>query len=192
MVTPASVIWPPLVVQTTSSALTIRQTTLSDVPHLERWDLDPDVIACSTDDPGAEAAFGSVKWAEEIAANGDMSCLYVAELDGRPIGAMQVIDPHLEPTHYWGEVEPNLRAIDIWIGAPEDRSRGMGATMMRAVIDRCFAAGVDAIVIDPLAANTRAHRFYERLGFRFVERRRFGADDCLVYRLNRADWRQGL
>ncbi len=40
----------------------------------------------------------------------------------------------------------------------------------------------------PLAANVRAHRFYERLGFRFVERRRFGQDECLVYRLDRADY----
>jgi aminoglycoside 6'-N-acetyltransferase len=40
-----------------------------------------------------------------------------------------------------------------------------------------------AVLIDPLASNTRAHRFYGRLGFRFVERRRFGQDDCFVYRL---------
>jgi aminoglycoside 6'-N-acetyltransferase len=44
---------------------------------------------------------------------------------------------------------------------------------------------VEAVVIDPRADNTRAHRFYERLGFRFVERRRFGEDDCFVYRLER-------
>jgi hypothetical protein len=31
--------------------------------------------------------------------------------------------------------------------------------------------------------TARAHRFYERLGLRFVERRRFGNDDCFVYRL---------
>jgi aminoglycoside 6'-N-acetyltransferase len=42
-----------------------------------------------------------------------------------------------------------------------------------------------AIVIDPLASNVRAIRFYERLGFKPVERRRFGEDDCLVMRLER-------
>jgi aminoglycoside 6'-N-acetyltransferase len=47
---------------------------------------------------------------------------------------------------------------------------------------------VTAVIIDPLAANTRAHRFYERLGFRFVERRGFGDDDCFIYRLERADY----
>jgi aminoglycoside 6'-N-acetyltransferase len=182
--------WPSQVVETSSGTLVIRQATLGDVGHFERWDVDPDVIACANDDPAAEEAFGA-PWADEIAVNSAVSCYYVAELDGRPIGAMQVIDPHLEPTHYWGDIAPNLRAIDIWIGAPEDRNRGLGDAMMRLAIDRCFADGADAIVIDPLASNLRAHRFYERLGFRFVERRSFGDDACFVYRLNRAEWRQG-
>jgi aminoglycoside 6'-N-acetyltransferase len=59
---------------------------------------------------------------------------------------------------------------------------------MAAVIERCFAdASVSAVLIDPIASNVRAQRFYERMGFRFVERRRFGADDCFVYRLTRND-----
>ena len=57
---------------------------------------------------------------------------------------------------------------------------------MSLAMDRCFAdPAVTAVIIDPLASNTRAHRFYERLGFRFVERRAFGDDDCFVYRLLR-------
>jgi len=32
---------------------------------------------------------------------------------------------------------------------------------------------------------TETTHTYERLGFRFVERRRFGEDDCFVYRLDR-------
>lgn len=58
--------------------------------------------------------------------------------------------------------------------------------MMRMAIDRCFAdPSVDGIFIDPMASNARARRFYERLGFRFVENHRFGDDDCAVYRLAR-------
>jgi len=61
--------------------------------------------------------------------------------------------------------------------------------MMQLALARCFADPlVTAVLIDPLANNTRAHRFYERLGFQFVESRRFGDDECFVYRLNRADW----
>jgi aminoglycoside 6'-N-acetyltransferase len=192
MATQAGVAWPPIVMRSGGATLTIRQATAADVPHLERWDREPSVIACTTDDPKAEKAFESASWPDEIAANSDVSCYYIAELDGRPIGAMQVIDPHREPTHYWGEIEPGLRAIDIWIGDPRDRNAGHGSAMMRAVVDRCFAdADVAAIVIDPLNSNTDAHRSYRRLGFTPVGRRRFGDDDCLVCRLDRADWRKG-
>jgi aminoglycoside 6'-N-acetyltransferase len=45
---------------------------------------------------------------------------------------------------------------------------------------------VKAVILDPLASNVRARRFYERLGFRFVEHRRFGEGDCAVYRLDRS------
>jgi aminoglycoside 6'-N-acetyltransferase len=48
---------------------------------------------------------------------------------------------------------------------------------------------VTAVLIDPLAGNTRARRFYERQGFRFVGERTFGGDNCAVYRLERQDWR---
>jgi aminoglycoside 6'-N-acetyltransferase len=61
--------------------------------------------------------------------------------------------------------------------------------MMRLALDRCFAdARVTAVVIDPLASNVRAHRFYARLGFKPIGRRTFGADDCLVHELTRRDW----
>lgn len=188
----SSVAWPPLVTRSGDATLVIRQATQDDAPMLERWDRDPGVIACTTDDPEAEQAFAGAVWSEEIAANSDVTCYYIAELDGRPIGAMQVIDPHREPTHYWGEIEPNLRAIDIWIGDAKDRGKGHGAAMMRAVIDRCFAdPEVKAIVIDPLASNTDAHRFYQRLGFKPVAQRKLGDDDdvCLIHRLEREQWK---
>ncbi len=115
----------------------------------------------------------------------------VAELSGRPIGAMQIIDPRTEQTHYWGECEPNLRAIDIWIGAANDLGKGYGQTMMRRAFQICFAdPGVTAFIIDPLASNVRAQKFYQRLGFVPERRRFFGEDDCLVDRLTRTTWRQ--
>jgi aminoglycoside 6'-N-acetyltransferase len=187
-----SVMWPPLIDERDGEVLAIRVATLADVPMLNVWDRDPEVIACASDDPEAEKAFLDAHWPDEIAANSDVSCYYMAELDGRPIGAMQVIDPHQEPTHYWGEIEPNLRAVDIWIGDAGDRNKGYGARMMSAVIDTCFDdPAVAAIVIDPLNSNADAHRFYQRLGFKPVGRRLFGEDDCLVHRLERANWRQG-
>lgn len=110
----------------------------------------------------------------------------IAEVDHRPIGFVQIIDPAREESHYWGDVPAGLRAIDIWIGPQTDLGQGYGTSMMRLALARCFAdPSVSAVLIDPLANNLRAHRFYERLGFQCVERRRFGRDDCVVYRLER-------
>jgi aminoglycoside 6'-N-acetyltransferase len=102
---------------------------------------------------------------------------------------MQIIDPAREDSHYWGDVAEDIRAIDIWIGEETDLGKGYGTKMMQLAISRCFAdSSVTAILIDPLASNTRAHRFYERLGFQFLEHRRFGEDECFVYRLSRENW----
>jgi aminoglycoside 6'-N-acetyltransferase len=61
--------------------------------------------------------------------------------------------------------------------------------MMRLAIDRCFSSPeVTAIFIDPLASNVKARKFYERLGFSFVENRTFDEDFCAVYKLDRSDW----
>ncbi|MBU6374044.1 MAG: GNAT family N-acetyltransferase [Alphaproteobacteria bacterium] len=174
--------------------ITLRHATLDDVPTLIRWDLEPHVIGATTDDPDAENAFEGIDWAEEVAAGNDVSRYWIAELDGRPIGALQIIDPAREPTHYWGEIEDGLRAIDIWIGEAAELGKGRGTEMMRQALAMCFAdPAVSAVVIDPLASNERAHRFYQRLGFRAAERRLFNdEDDCLVHRLTRADWRAHL
>lgn len=173
-----------------SRTVSLRRATAADAVLLARWDREPHVIACTTDDPDADVAFAGADWAEEIAASREDSFYLIAEVDGRPIGAMQAIDPHTELTRYWGEIEPNLRALDIWIGEADALGRGHGTAMMTQALDACFAdPAVTAVIIDPLNSNADAHRFYRRLGFRPVERRLFnGEDDCLVHRLDRADW----
>ena len=119
----------------------------------------------------------------------DWSELLIAEFDGRPIGFLQIIDPAREDSHYWGNIEENSRAIDIWIGETTALGRGFGTRMMHLALKKCFAdPHVEAVLLDPLATNTRAHRFYERLGFRPIGLRRFGQDDCIVYRLDHSAW----
>jgi aminoglycoside 6'-N-acetyltransferase len=177
---------------TRETSLRLRRATLNDVAILEHWDADADVIAATTDDEAVERAFGGLDWREELLRDSDVSFHLIAEVDGRPIGAMQVCDPCMEPTHYWGDIEANLRAIDIWIGAEADRNKGYGGAMMRLAHARCFAdSSVTAIVIDPLASNTRAIAFYHRLGYVTVARCAFGDDDCLVLKLTRDAWEYG-
>jgi aminoglycoside 6'-N-acetyltransferase len=54
----------------------------------------------------------------------------------------------------------DLRAIDLWIGEECDLGKGYGRKMMELAIARCFSDPfVKAILVDPLAENTHAHRF---------------------------------
>jgi aminoglycoside 6'-N-acetyltransferase len=162
--------------------LYLRPANINDLKVLEFWDTQAHVISADPDDEW--------NWAEELLYEPSWREQLMAEIDGKPIGFIQIIDPAEEESHYWGEIEPNLRAIDIWIGEAENLGRGYGTQMMKLAIERCFVpANVEAILIDPLESNHKAQRFYERLGFKFVENRTFGLDNCRVYRLNRAEYK---
>lgn len=163
------------------SDVRLRKAVAADRPLLERWDEAPHVIESDPNDDWG--------WEEELARDPDWREQLIAELDGRPIGFVQIIDPAREDSRYWGDCEDDLAAIDIWIGEADCLGRGFGSTMMRMAIERCFAdPRVHAVVIDPLESNVRAQRFYARFGFRPVGPRRFGRDDCLVMRLDRRDY----
>lgn len=159
-------------------ALNLRSATFDDLELMRHWDDQPHVVAADPNDDW--------DWEAELRKSPDWREQLIAEVDDRPVGFLQIIDPALEETHYWGDVARGLRAIDIWIGAETDLGKGYGTKMMRLAIARCFEdPAVSGILVDPLANNIRAHHFYERLGFRFVERRYFGTDECFVYRLER-------
>ncbi len=159
----------------------LRTATPADAPLLRYWDTKPHVMDSDPDDDW--------HWETELANEPEWREQLIAEADGRPIGMVQIIDPLLEETHYWGECAPNLRAIDIWIGEESDLGKGYGTVMMRLALERCFAPpNITAVIIDPLASNTKAHRFYERIGFRFVEKRVFNDEECFVLRMERQDF----
>lgn len=158
--------------------LRLRAALPSDVSILEYWDQQEHVIDSDPD--------GDWEWEKELVVNPIWRTQWMAELNGERIGFIQIIDPFEEETHYWGEVAPNLKAIDIWIGEEKNLGKGYGTQMMQLAIEKCFSdPKVTKILIDPLATNTKAHRFYERLGFEFVEKRKFDEDDCFVYELKR-------
>lgn len=161
--------------------INLRPATSADLNLLRYWDEKPHVISSDPNDDWG--------WEVELERTPDWREQLIAEIDGRPIGFIQIIDPAHEESKYWGNVTEDIRAIDIWIGEETDLGKGYGTKMMQLAIARCFAdSSVTAILIDPLVSNTRAHRFYERLGFQFIEHRRFGEDECFVYRLSRANW----
>jgi aminoglycoside 6'-N-acetyltransferase len=155
---------------------------MADAALLTYWDAKPHVVAATGADDVED-------WPDYLSTDPEWRDTLIAELSGRPIGVIQVIDPLKEVTHYWGDIAPHLRAIDIWIGEESDLGHGHGTQMMTLALDRCFEEpSVVAVLIDPLESNSRARRFYERLGFIAQGPRVFGDDHCMVYRLERTSW----
>ena len=163
-------------------SITLRSMRPDDVPLIELWDEDPDVAASG----GADDWYD---WPVEVVRDVAWRELLIAEERGRPVGFVQLIDAGLEETHYWGDVEPDVWALDIWLGSPDDRGRGVGTAVMTATLDRCFGDhGAAVVLIDPLISNERAIRFYRRLGFESIGERWFDDDHCDVHRIDRAAW----
>jgi aminoglycoside 6'-N-acetyltransferase len=158
--------------------VTLRPATPADSALLRRWDRQAHVVAAKGDDDW--------RWETELGRQPDWREQLIAEAGGRPVGFVQIIDPAREESHYWSCTTPGRRAIDLWIGDAADTGRGLGSDILRQTVARCFAdPSVAAVLVDPLIDNERARRFYERLGFEFAVHRRFGEDDCAVYRLTR-------
>jgi aminoglycoside 6'-N-acetyltransferase len=152
--------------------------TIDDVPLLVRWDDDPDVAAAL----GGRGA-DWYDWPTELLRDVPWRELLIAEEDGRPIGFVQLIDAGEEESHYWGESEPGTWALDIWIGSPGDRGRGLGSEAMELAVRRAFDQhDAETVVIDPAVDNHRAIAFYEQLGFERVGVRELGDDECVVMR----------
>ncbi|HYH55447.1 MAG TPA: GNAT family N-acetyltransferase [Anseongella sp.] len=165
----------------TSFGINLRKAGPEDLSLLRHWHSQPHVIQAAPNDDW--------NWEAELKREPPWRELLIAELEGRPLGFIQIIDPALEDSHYWGDVAQDLRAIDIWIGEKEDLGKGYGTEMMNLALERCFKdAKVTEVLIDPIETNIKAHRFYERLGFKFAGKRTFDQDNCLVYRLSRGEW----
>lgn len=163
--------------------ITLRKATPDDLALLVHWEQQPHVLNAIPE--------GDWQWESELQRDPPWREQLIAELDGRPIGFVQIIDPAEEETHYWGDVGKNWRAIDIWIGNFRDLGKGYGTRIMNMVLEKCFAQKtVQGILIDPLARNTAVHRFYERLGFVFVEEQMMDDHLCRIYRLLRNQWKK--
>lgn len=157
-----------------------RQATIEDLLLLQHWDEQPHVVSSDPNDDW--------EWETELLRRPEWREQLIAESNTRPIGFLQIIDPHYEDSHYWGAISKGFRAIDIWIGEASDLGKGYGTKMMSMAIKRCFSnSDVSAILVDPLTTNTRAIAFYRKLGFTFIERRNFGDDDCSVFKLKRCE-----
>jgi aminoglycoside 6'-N-acetyltransferase len=90
----------------------------------------------------------------------DDTAVWVIEIDGAVAGSIQASE----------ETDPDYRhaSLDLFLGEAF-QGRGLGTDAIRAVARYLFdVRGHHRLTIDPSAANERAIRTYERLGFQPV------------------------
>jgi len=156
----------------------LRDANINDLSILKYWDKQPHIKAAI---PG-----NNWQWELELSKKPSWREQLIVELESKPIGFIQIIDPSQEESHYWGEIGSQYRAIDIWIGDKNFLGKGYGQQMMKLAINRCFQQkNVTSILVDPLCKNHQARKFYEKIGFKFVNDRIFINNLCAVYEYQR-------
>lgn len=138
--------------------LTLRDATKDDLPFIIGLSVGNMVVP--TEDlpdepfhPAYVAAF------EAIVADRNQR-LIVAELDGEPVGTLQIT------------LVPGLLRLGMWRGLLESvhvvatrRNQGLGARMVRWALEECRRLGCGMVQLTSNKLRLDAHRFYERLGF---------------------------
>jgi aminoglycoside 6'-N-acetyltransferase len=130
----------------------VRPATRAHVDRLAEILAEPEVARWWRSDDGKRAAAEFVE--------GDGSVPFAIELEGDVIGGMQ----------YAEEEDPEYRhaGIDIFL-ATAHQGASLGTEALRLLARHLIEErGHHRLVIDPAAANERAIRAYERVGFRPV------------------------
>ena len=105
---------------------------------------------------------------------GDPCEHWIAAVDGREVGWIQLWDVQTEPEEvapWWAlGVDRTAGGIDYLIGDPGERGRGVGTAMLRAFVLDAFDRHPEYTQIGaaPYAANRASWRALERAGFRLL------------------------
>lgn len=100
-------------------------------------------------------------YVEALAAMNDENALYVAEL--APVGVIGVFQlTFIRHVGYQGGLVAQIENVVV---DPAHRSRGVGQTMMRFAVERARERRAFRVQLTSNKLRTRAHAFYERLGF---------------------------
>lgn len=97
---------------------------------------------------------------ETLAAHQSAGGLFVARADGRPVGFAS------------SSIERGTLALDATRGTltnlyvePDYRNRGVGSALLETVESAFAEADVDAVILEVMADNDDARRFYRRHGY---------------------------
>jgi GNAT superfamily N-acetyltransferase len=133
----------------------IRRATERDLPAVVALFGDPDGNARDRGKDASDPAYRAA-----LAAMIDDNLLMVAEVEGRVVGVFQLtILQHV--AHLGGRV---AQVETVFVDRAM-RGRGIGEAMMRWAIDEARRRRCFRVQLTSNKRRTRAHAFYERLGF---------------------------
>lgn len=137
--------------------VSLRPIRESDLADLLRWRQDPEVVR-----------FWDVAPADLDECHEEFLGLdtvpvwrFIIEWQGRGVGNVEYSHPYADTDYLW------TAGIDIFIGEPEARNRGVGTEAVRTLLQYLFEVKrLHRVTIDPEVDNARAIRSYEKAGFR--------------------------
>jgi aminoglycoside 6'-N-acetyltransferase len=143
------------------------------VPNLVRWQREPEVAIWWSDDDKTHDEL-TAKWTGPAEGTGTAYEMktrrFIIVVDGAEICHIQTYDLRDYPVERKEIDIPSAAGLDVFIGEPEWRDKGVGTQAVRQFVDGIIFAipGIETCVIDPEPTNKRAIRSYEKAGFTYV------------------------
>lgn len=111
---------------------------------------------------------------------------FLVRWDGEPVALLQTYEPGHDPVGEAYDVEPGDVGAHFLLGARGPRGADLWAGVGPLIVAFCLAdPRVERIVVEPDAANERAHARMRALGFETAGRVRVGDKDALLAFLTR-------
>ena len=150
--------------------ITFRPIGTEDVPNLVRWQRDAEVARWYWDVADLPDGELKRKWTEIAKKTESKTDRFIIVVNGHDIGEIQVANLRDYPETAAEVGIPNAASVDLFIGEPEWRDRGIGSRALRQFVDKIVFSGpgIETCTIDPEPENTRAIRSYEKAGFTYV------------------------
>jgi len=155
---------------------------MSDIDNVVRWQQEEEVAFWWHEIDTPEEEIRS-KWEPRSRGGDQKTRVFIISVDATDIGLIQTYSFADYPGHAAEVQLSDSAGIDVFIGLPEWRNRGVGTVLVRQFVDEIvFADGsIKRCAIDPEPENRRSIRSYEKAGFRHVRSYRSELNDADTY-----------